>query len=167
MLFSLFYNFHSNGTSFGQLWPNNGLGSWRVAISKGCACSSRMIDAWTELYWKWRGNPSGSIFGALPSHCWKTEQNHCKTQFAVLQTLAISTWSMYSLKLQRNFVQIVSVAINHEAFWNWTPLDCSLWIQNGDGQGYSRFFPIFELRRRLKLHTLCPRYLIYRIAVQF
>ena len=37
-----------------QFWavcdPNYWPGSWRAAISKGCACPPRMIDARTELY---------------------------------------------------------------------------------------------------------------------
>ena len=37
-----------------------------------------------------------------------------------------------------------------------TPLDCSLWIQNGDGQATfsRRFFQYSNMRRRLKLHSI-------------
>ena len=75
----------SRAPVLGELWPNNGLGSWRVAISKGM----RLLFAhdWlaNRALLKWHGNPSGPLIRALPSHCWKTEQNHRKIRkFAVL-----------------------------------------------------------------------------------
>ena len=130
MLFSLFYGrfpLRCHGTNFGQFWPNNWLGSWRVAISKGCACSPRMIDARFELNWKWRGNPSDPFIGALPSNWWKTKQNHRKLwKFAILtQNLDYFNVSIYSLKIQTNFGQIVLFSGHKHgekfSFWKLTP----------------------------------------------
>ena len=87
-----------------------------------------MIDARTELNWKWRGNPSDPFIGALPSNWWKTKQNHRKLwKFAILtQNLDYFNVSIYSLKIQTNFVQkkCYLVAINMGKSWafgNWPP----------------------------------------------
>ena len=81
-----------------------------------------------------RGNPSDPFIGALPSNWWKTKQNHRKLwKFAILtQNLDYFNVSIYSLKIQTNFVQIVLFSGHKHgeklSFWKLTPLDCSLYI---------------------------------------
>ena len=63
---------------------------------------------------------------------WKTKQNHRKLwKFAILtQNLDYFNVSIYSLKMQTNFVQIVLFSGHKHgeklSFWKLTPLDCSL-----------------------------------------
>ena len=95
----------------GQLWPNYWLGNWRGGLSEGCAYSPRIIDARSQLYWKWRGNRNGPLIGGLPSHCTRFKQNHRKLlKFDLLtQNFDHFILSMCSLKIQIHFVQIVFI----------------------------------------------------------
>ena len=78
------------------------------------------------------GIQSDPFIGALPSNWWKTKQNHRKLwKFAILtQNLDYFNVSIYSLKIQTNFVQIVLFSGHKHgeklSFWKLTPLDCSL-----------------------------------------
>ena len=134
-----------------------------------------MIDARTDLYWKWRGNPSDPFIGALPSNWWKTKQNHRKLwKFAILtQNLDYFNVSIYSLKMQRNFVQIVLFSGHKHgenlSFWKLTPPG----LQPLDAKWRWSCHVSYEIsqcsntRWRLKFYTLCRRYLTYRMPVQF
>ena len=59
---------------------------------------------------------------------------------------SIWKWSVYSLKIHRNFVQIRLFRSNKNGerwrFWKLTPLDCTPWSQKGDGRAL--FVGIFQ-----------------------